>query len=172
MFTLLFPLGVYLLNVLWAGKQVKGCPLKVSIRPRCDAGRVLCSGEGLKGGGLGEKLKVFIDTKRAGPGELSAHCSGPHKVAHCELIDQLDGTFFLFLKPQEGGKHMLTVKYGGEHVNGEYSFLSLMVFISNKLSRKSICYQSCRCSGSIKGQSVWTGNRTRCSPSLPKSVHM
>ena len=103
---------------------MKGCPLKVSIRPRCDASRVLCSGEGLKGGGLGEKLKVFIDTKRAGPGELSAHCSGPHKVAHCELIDQLDGTFFLFLKPQEGGKHMLTVKYGGEHVNGEYNFLN------------------------------------------------
>lgn len=60
--------GTYLLNVLWAGKQVKGCPLKVSILPQCDALRVVCSGEGLKGGVIGKESKVFVDTRRAGPG--------------------------------------------------------------------------------------------------------
>lgn len=115
-----FCLGTYLLNVLWGHKQVKGCPLKVSILPRCDASRVLCSGEGLKGGAVGKDIKAFIDTKRAGPGELTAHCTGPQKVAYCELYDQMDGTFTLFLKPQEGGKHVLTVKYGGEHVAGKF----------------------------------------------------
>ena len=30
----------------------------------------------------------------------------------------MDGTFTLFLKPQEAGKHILTVKYGGDHVPG------------------------------------------------------
>lgn len=97
---------------------MKGCPLKVSILPRCDAGRVHASGDGLKGGAIGKDVKVFIDTKRAGPGELSAHCIGPHRVAHCELIDQLDGTFFLLVKPVEGGRHILTIKYGGEHITG------------------------------------------------------
>ena len=97
---------------------MKGCPLKVSILPRCDAGRVIASGEGLKGGSLDKDLQVYIDTKRAGPGELSAHCMGPHKVAQCELIDQMDGTFYLLLKPQEAGKHSLTIKYGGEHISG------------------------------------------------------
>lgn len=103
---------------MWSGKQVKGCPLKVSILPRCDAARVSVSGEGLKGGSVDKDLKVFIDTKRAGPGELSAHCMGPQKVVQCELIDQMDGTFYLILKPQESGKHVLTIKYGGEHVPG------------------------------------------------------
>lgn len=117
-FVLVALVGTYLLNALWAGKQVKGCPLKVSILPRCDASRVHVSGEGLKGGAIGRDLKVFIDTTRAGPGELTAHCVGPQRVAHCELIDQLDGTFYLFLKPQEGGRHILTIKYGGEHVPG------------------------------------------------------
>lgn len=39
-------------------------------------------------------------------------------MAHCELYDHRDGTFTLFVKPQEGGKHLLNVKYGGEHVPG------------------------------------------------------
>lgn len=106
------------MNVLWAGKQVKGCPLKVSILPRCDAARVSASGEGLKGGSVDKDLKIFIDTKRAGPGELSAHCMGPQKVVQSELIDQMNGTFFLIIKPQEPGKHVLTIKYGGEHIPG------------------------------------------------------
>lgn len=47
-------------------------------------------------------------------GELSAHCIGPHKVAYCELYDHGDGTFTLNVKPQESGRHTLTVKYAGE----------------------------------------------------------
>ena len=61
--------GTYLLNVIWGQKQVKGCPLKVSILPSCDAKRVICSGDGLKGGSVGKEIKAFIDTRRAGPGE-------------------------------------------------------------------------------------------------------
>lgn len=49
-------------------------------------------------------------------GELSAHCVGPHKVAYCELYDHGDGTFTLNVKPQEPGRHTLTVKYGGRYL--------------------------------------------------------
>ena len=55
------------------------------------------------------------------PGELTAHCTGPTQVAFCELTDHRDGTFTLHVKPQEAGKHMLNVKYGGEHVPGTHS---------------------------------------------------
>ncbi|XP_074601281.1 filamin-type immunoglobulin domains fbug isoform X2 [Brevipalpus obovatus] len=110
--------GIYLLNVLWSGKQVKGCPLKVSILPKCDASRVTCCGEGLKSSTLGEESKVFIDTRKAGPGDLTAHCTGFSKVAFCEMVDQMDGTFVLIIKPQESGRHTLTIKYGGENVPG------------------------------------------------------
>lgn len=54
-----------------------------------------------------------IDFRFGVSGELSAHCVGPHKVAYCELYDHGDGTFTLNVKPQEPGKHTLTVKYGG-----------------------------------------------------------
>lgn len=110
--------GAYLLNVMWSERQVKGCPLKVMVAASCDASRVLCSGDGLRGGTVGKEIKAFIDTRKGGPGELTAHCMGPHKMAHCELYDHRDGTFTLYLKPQEGGRHLLTIKYGGDHIPG------------------------------------------------------
>ena len=60
--------GVYLLNVMWAERQVKGCPLKVTVSPTVDASQVICSGEGLKWGILGKDIKSFIDTRKTGPG--------------------------------------------------------------------------------------------------------
>lgn len=110
--------GAYLLNVMWSERQVKGCPLKVTMAATCDASKVQCSGDGLRGGTVGKEIKAFIDTRKAGPGELTAHCMGPHKMAHCELYDHRDGTFTLHIKPQEGGRHLLTVKYGGDHIPG------------------------------------------------------
>ncbi|KAG8281178.1 hypothetical protein J6590_063971 [Homalodisca vitripennis] len=107
--------GAYLLNVMWSDRQVKGCPLKVTVTAVCDASRVICSGDGLGIGTVGKDIRSFIDTRTAGPGELSAHCVGPHKVAYCELYDHSDGTFTLNVKPQEAGRHTLTVKYGGKH---------------------------------------------------------
>lgn len=108
--------GVYTLNVLWGGKQVAGCPITVNVAGGCDPGKVICTGDGLKGGMLGEEIKIFIDTRRAGPGELTAICTGPQKVAFCELLDRGDGTFFLYVKPQEPGRQLLTIKYGGQHI--------------------------------------------------------
>lgn len=111
--------GTYLLNVLWSGRQVKGCPLKIMAEAGGVNKSVVCSGDGLRFGTLGKDIRSFIDTRKAGPGELSLHCVGPtNKTAYCELNDHQDGTFTLNLKPQEAGKHILSVRYGGVHVQG------------------------------------------------------
>lgn len=60
--------GAYLLNVMWSDRQVRGCPLKVQVIAACDAQKVLCSGDGLRGGTVGKEIKAFIDTRKAGPG--------------------------------------------------------------------------------------------------------
>ena len=44
---------------------------------------------------------------------------GPNKASYCELEDNRDGTFELRIKPNEVGRHVLQVKYGGEHVQGK-----------------------------------------------------
>ncbi len=111
--------GTYLLNVLWSGRQVAGCPLKIMAESGGVNKTVVCSGDGLRFGQLGKDIRSFIDTRKAGPGELSLHCVGPtNKTAYCELNDHQDGTFTLNLKPQEAGKHTLSVRYGGVHVQG------------------------------------------------------
>ncbi|XP_015587386.1 filamin-A isoform X2 [Cephus cinctus] len=107
-----------LMTVSWNGRQLKGCPLQINVTNAADASRVICSGDGLKHGIVGQEIRSFIDTRRAGPGELTAHCVGPHKVAYCELYDHGDATFTLNVKPQESGRHALTIKYAGEHVPG------------------------------------------------------
>lgn len=107
-----------LMTVSWNGRQLKGCPLQINVTSAADASRVICSGDGLKNGIVGQEIRSFIDTRRAGPGELTAHCVGPHKVAYCELYDHGDATFTLNVKPQESGRHALTIKYAGEHVPG------------------------------------------------------
>lgn len=111
-------LGPLNLLVKWNGRLVKGCPLTIQVGSSIDASKVLCSGEGLRQGVVGREIRSWIDTRRAGPGELTAHCTGPRKVAYCELYDHGDATFTLNIKPQEPGRHLLTIKYGGQHVNG------------------------------------------------------
>ncbi|XP_022254060.1 filamin-B-like isoform X2 [Limulus polyphemus] len=110
--------GTYLLDITWSGRQIKGCPFKVAVAASCDNTKVICSGDGLREGTVGKEIKAFIDARKAGPGELTAQCLGPFKAAYCELCDHRDGTFSLYLRPQEGGRHVLTIKYGGSHVPG------------------------------------------------------
>ncbi|KAK2172345.1 hypothetical protein NP493_968g02016 [Ridgeia piscesae] len=110
--------GAYLLSITWSDRQVRGSPFKVSICASSDASKVDCSGDGLKTGIMGREIKSTIDARQAGPGELTAHCTGPTKVAFCQLFDHHDGTFTLTIKPQEPGRHILQVKYGGDHVPG------------------------------------------------------
>ncbi|XP_076100088.1 filamin-B-like isoform X2 [Mytilus galloprovincialis] len=110
--------GAYLLNITWNNRQLRGSPYKVNVIGAFYPNKVTVSGEGLTGGIAGRSLNVTIDTRKAGPGELTASCMGPNKAAYCELEDNRDGTFELRIKPQEIGRHVLQVKYGGEHVQG------------------------------------------------------
>jgi filamin len=82
------------------------------------ASKVICSGDDLRMGIIGKEMKCLIDTRDANPGELTAYCQGIHKTAICRLSDHRDGTFTLFIKPEEIGKHLLTIKYNGENIPG------------------------------------------------------
>ncbi|CAD5125182.1 DgyrCDS13424 [Dimorphilus gyrociliatus] len=110
--------GAYLLNVKWGDKDVKGSPFKISVSAQADPNKVFCLNETLRTAIYGKDISTIIDTKKAGPGELQAQCTGPYKIAFCELLDQENGTFKLKIKPQETGKHTLQIKYAGQHIPG------------------------------------------------------
>ena len=90
-----------------------------------DASKVIVSGEATKSGVLGQETKALIDTRKAGPGELTAYCLGPQKAAKCEFFDHRDGTFDLIIKPQECGVHVLQIKYNEEHVPESPFFVNI-----------------------------------------------
>ncbi|XP_078614622.1 filamin-A-like isoform X4 [Branchiostoma floridae x Branchiostoma japonicum] len=109
--------GAYLLNITWSQRQVNGSPFRVSIAPGIDAKKVTFSG--LKEGIMGQALRADIDVREAGKGgTLTARCQGPTKRADIDLKDNMNGTFGLTIRPQEGGRHLLEIKYGGEHIQG------------------------------------------------------
>ncbi|PAV76657.1 hypothetical protein WR25_23383 [Diploscapter pachys] len=111
--------GTYELHVLWNGKHVKGSPFKVvADTSSSPADNIGVDASTLKIGIINEDIKTVIDTRRAGPGQLSAHCMGPNQPAYCELYDHRDGTYTLCIRPAEVGKHTLVIKYNDEHVRG------------------------------------------------------
>ena len=97
-------------------KDIGDSPYKVYIDKASDPTKVIVDSERIKTCLFGEEVKAIIDTRGAGPGELTAYCMGPKQVAFCEFSDHKDGTFELLMKPQEVGKHMLQIKYNDEHV--------------------------------------------------------
>ncbi|CAD5114543.1 DgyrCDS3662 [Dimorphilus gyrociliatus] len=110
--------GAYLLNVKWGDRDAVGSPFKINVSTRSDAKKVQLAARSLQTASYGKEISTIIDTKGAGPGQLTAHCMGPNRVAYCDLIDQHNGTFKLKIKTQEAGKHILQVKYCGEHIPG------------------------------------------------------
>ncbi|VDN04794.1 unnamed protein product, partial [Thelazia callipaeda] len=111
--------GIYELQILWDGYHVRGSPFRVQVETHeSSAAAISIDANTLKMGVINGDVKTVIDVKKAGPGQLSAQCMGPTKLAYCELYDHRDGTFTLSVKPSEIGKHTLVVKYSDEHVSG------------------------------------------------------
>jgi len=118
--------GAYLLDITWSDRQVQGSPFKITVLNSSDAAKVICTGEGLKTGIIGKEIKSTIDTRHAGPGELTASCDGPSIAAYVEIFDHRDGKYTLTVQPQEPGKHILNIQFDGEHVKGSPYSLKIM----------------------------------------------
>jgi filamin len=110
--------GAYLLSVLWGDQAAPYSPYKVTIQTSSDVSRVVCSGDGLTSGILGETFNVLVDARRAGVGELSVRCQGPTRPAYCDIEDRHDDTYEVSVRPLELGIHQLFITFGGEQVIG------------------------------------------------------
>ena len=61
--------GLHLLYILWRNRLVQGCPHEVNVTAAQSAlSKVLCSGEGLAEGVVGQQFSVHIDARRAAAG--------------------------------------------------------------------------------------------------------
>lgn len=110
------------MSILLFNKEMHGSPFKINISSAStnpsSAAKVSCSGDALHMGIVGKEMQCLIDTRHVNPGDLTAYCQGLHKNAVCRILDQQNGTFALSIKPEESGKHTLTIKYNRENVPG------------------------------------------------------
>ncbi|CAG5132066.1 unnamed protein product, partial [Candidula unifasciata] len=108
--------GSFLLYVYWSDQLLPTCPFKVAVNAKGDASKVWVSGEGLRGGIANHELMIFIDTREAGPGEVTADCHSNRHSARCDIKEEGDGGYTLRVLPTESEKHVLHIKYDGQHV--------------------------------------------------------
>ena len=70
-YTNCFPLsGAYVLYVYWSEQLVPKCPYKITATSKGASGKVKVTGQGLKGGYVGQELHLDIDTTEAGLGKF------------------------------------------------------------------------------------------------------
>jgi filamin len=129
--------GAYLLSITWCGQQSQYSPYKINVLSSSDATKVVCMGDGLTCGVIGQNLNVLVDARRAGTGELVARCEGPSRQAICDIEDRRDGTYEITIKPHECGNHLLYVTYDGDNVMG--SPFTIKVVAAPDASKVTVC---------------------------------
>ncbi|XP_022287770.2 filamin-A-like [Crassostrea virginica] len=110
--------GAYVLYVYWSEQLVPKCPYKITATSKGASGKVKVTGQGLKGGYVGQELHLDIDTTEAGLGEIKVSCFGELREARCDIFDQHNGTYKVHFYPKEACRHRLEITYDHEHVPG------------------------------------------------------
>ncbi|ESO96023.1 hypothetical protein LOTGIDRAFT_160005 [Lottia gigantea] len=110
--------GGYLLYVYWSNKLIHNCPMKVSIGDKGAAAKVNLYGDGLQGGIAGEEMMFIVDAQDAGAGEVTANCRSQHHSAQCDVKDEENGRFKIWVRPPEPGKYLLIVTFDGTDIPG------------------------------------------------------
>lgn len=110
--------GDYTIRVLWGEAHVHGSPFSVPVTgttvndPTC----VKVKGEGLKGGRVGEPLKIFIEGEAgAGPGPLGVRMVGPSKP-EIKADNSSDEGVEVTVICRDPGEYQLILKWGNDEV--------------------------------------------------------
>uniref|UniRef100_T2MH46 Filamin-A n=1 Tax=Hydra vulgaris TaxID=6087 RepID=T2MH46_HYDVU len=108
--------GKYILHVAYDGIPIPGSPFEFTVTEGGPE-KVKVYGKGTKKGIVAVPARFTIDTKNAGPGDLSVAVEGPSK-ADIECVDNHDGTCEVTYIPVEEGKYDVIVKFDNNHVPG------------------------------------------------------
>lgn len=110
--------GAYVLYVYWSEQLAPKCPYKITASNKGASGKVKVTGQGLKGGYVGQELHLDVDTTEAGFGEIKVSCHGELREARCDVFDQRNGIYKVHMYPREACRHRLEITYDHEHVPG------------------------------------------------------
>merc|ERR1719431_2030022 len=117
-------------DVTYGGKPVPKSPFNINVLPTYSASDVKVTGPGVQAKGVCATLptEFNVDATDAGVAELEVTLKDPEGKTSKPIVNNNGNmTYDVAYKPEELGKHEVTVKYGGDNVNGTES----TVFIGN-----------------------------------------
>ena len=106
--------GKYNLHILVNGKDISGSPFQIKYDYPPQAGDVVIT-ELQKKMQVGSEVKFFINTQRAGNGNLSIRTSGPEHV-EMQLTEYSPGVYKAEFIPGTTGEYTIIITWSGEEV--------------------------------------------------------
>ena len=113
--------GQYKVEVTFAGLHIQNSPFRVRVgADRADASKCKAEGPGIEGIDVEIKKETWfkVYTKGAGRGDLSVHIKGPHGTLESQGKEVERKVHHFTYTPQNSGEHVITIKYGGDHIPG------------------------------------------------------
>ena len=108
--------GVYTVDVKWVGQHVPGSPFKVvANEDRANAAECVVLEPPGKSVRVREEVRVRVDCRNAGRGELKALLCSPKGEVTCQLAEE-GGVYTVTTRPSDVGNHRLVLQYAGEDV--------------------------------------------------------
>jgi len=131
--------GTHTVSVLWSNIHVPGSPLELQVQKLAAASKVYAHGHGLKNGRLGKSAEFIVETKDAGPGDLTIYGLSTEGLFNvCTELTETSGTYRASYEPTVIGDVFITVQWGSnrDHVPG--SPFRVSITTSDILPLKSI----------------------------------
>jgi filamin len=113
--------GMHILEIKYGNEPIPGSPFSIKVTSAPDPTRVKVTGDGIRNGLLATFQSNFlVDTRGAGPGQLTVKVRGPKGAFRVEMTRQPgnDRSIQCRYYPTEVGVYQVYVLWSGEHVNG------------------------------------------------------
>ncbi|CAF1678100.1 unnamed protein product, partial [Adineta ricciae] len=107
--------GPHRIDINWSDKPVRESPFNVQVLPSFEPQKVIVDGPGIRNGIPASLETSFrINTREAGLEQPDVSIKNPEGVlVSSKLIDNKDGTYKVIYKPNDVGRYIINVNYGG-----------------------------------------------------------
>ncbi|XP_078597438.1 filamin-C-like isoform X45 [Branchiostoma floridae x Branchiostoma japonicum] len=112
--------GNYTIEIKYGGEQVPRSPFRITVKPTGDANKCSVTGDGMQPYiQIGEETCVTVNCKTAGKGKVNCTIQDANgEDVDVDVVENDDGTFDIFYTAQQQGEYTITIRFGGQHIQG------------------------------------------------------
>ncbi|CAM2708294.1 unnamed protein product [Rotaria socialis] len=111
--------GPHRIDINWSDKPIPQSPFNIQVLPLFEPNKIIIDGPGIRNG-IPASLETYfrIDTRDAGFEQPDILIKNPEGLlTTSKVINNADGTYKVIYKPNDVGRYLINVNYGGIPVN-------------------------------------------------------